>query len=1858
MLKIRKLGGVSSEQDDAGKPVTDDTDSTTDASANAGAGSGVADAAAGEQTTANKSEATDGAATEESKSDAVNDTVTEESKADAANGTETEESKSDAADGAVTEESKSDAAHGTGAEESKADAGHGSHAGGSSVVGAGSVGIDESTGAAVEIEETKPEELLEEETKLATESEIPKEEDEKKLEENRKLIYTDIRAGIKVTATLEDADAVPDEARLHVTEIKNDKMYAAYLEAMDEAEPEIKHTKKNTVLRDISFIMKDENGKEIEYEPTEGSVKITIEYLENHLQDWFGVEDAAEVKTYHLPLAEGVKAEGEKTIDVKNVKASDINVQELDSDVKTEKEVEVEVDSFSMFAMARKRVAKAGKTTSTDLSKFLTDITIDGVSKNSDGSYTIKPETDYKFRLHFEEEDKHDGLQFDDNEPLTYTLPSGFETIPTSKQGTCDIELLHEGIQYIIYNNTWNISGSTLTFNWNKLDQNFGKLTSAANTEFYIELSGKAQNGKSELEWSAGTDITVKVDNTSRVNVTKTGSLDLTNKKINYEIKVTSDGHNTIVVVEDEITGTALTYNKDAVLTSNKANPVQTTASSANDRGFSYTIPEMQNGEVVTIKYSASIDKNKIKGNGTVEETNNGVTVKSTEDPDEKKDSKDFHNEINYTPKLDKTSGAQGAVTNGYTIIPYTITYNEDRNVSVAGHKITDTIGDESKARMTYDGPVTIEVYNRSNEKVATRKITPASGNWSYTIPKENIPNEDTENYKYVFTYNAKVDVKGLVKPVTVKNKVSDGKTDKEVSTEVKPDSQELAGVEKEAIKVNSKQIVWKITVHVPASGLKTAKIIDTLPNAWINGGLYLDELKREDIKIENSKSADDGNPNITTEEDGKKIVINYDGGLKGTGKQRDIIITLTTKVNQTWLDSAEKDTNQAWLKTHENNVKLIANDVEFTTKAEAHPAKATVKKTGYKEEDKDGLPLYKYEVVVSGVTEKEFDIKDIFPTAYLKHYNEKGYEAKVTGGNQYNLGNDCTGSEVTVSDTTDGIKIHVELGEDPSKYGYYKISYYLLGKEALKDATLQTADKKYTFTNTATFGDASCSVDLTYAYVPLEKELVNGNEIHSTHIGKYKITVNPSAKRINNGNTYILTDKFENLSVDYSSVNVVTTPSGRNVEFNFDNKEGEFKIPDETSVVITYKARVVGNGDVNIKNTARIFGQDKLVNNWVKVDSSSGGTASTYSLKLLKYEKGHLENKLPGAKFALYVKKEDGNWEELTSDIETNANGEVTIQGRNSEWTLHPNTQYKIVEVQAPEGYVKDETPYLFKLTKGGQPDHDNHIYINGDELDFANEKKSEKPEETSVTVKKAWDDAEDQDGKRPDSLIVKLMKQENGKAAEEVQEVILTKDNGWTATVDNLPLNAGGKAIKYSWAESEVPEGYEHKGNATVGNVTTITNTHETAKTSVTVKKVWNDANNQDGLRPEKLTVKLMKKEEGKTAEEVQEVILTKDNGWTATVDNLPLNAGGKAIKYSWAESEVPEGYEHKGNATVGNVTTITNTHETAKTSVTVKKTWDDSNDASGKRPSEIKVKLYADLVLTAEHTLTADASGDWSYEFTDLPMYKEGHVGQKINYTVTEEEIPGYVLTDSKSSTEEGKTVVQLTNKSIDFKVNKFERTGMRELDGAKIQIKDSTGAVIAEWISKSGETHDFGSSLKAGKTYTIHEETAPSGYYTISDVNFTVDAKGQITLAGSSNDVKLEDGVIKICDERIKSSGGGGGGDHPHPLPETTPAETTPAETTVPETTPVETTNPGGGHGGPSEEVETDEYGRVRGANRGKNKKGQDGGNVKGANRGKTRTGDESMMSIFGFGFLAAVLVLLGWFGIRFTKRNRR
>ena len=158
--------------------------------------------------------------------------------------------------------------------------------------------------------------------------------------------------------------------------------------------------------------------------------------------------------------------------------------------------------------------------------------------------------------------------------------------------------------------------------------------------------------------------------------------------------------------------------------------------------------------------------------------------------------------------------------------------------------------------------------------------------------------------------------------------------------------------------------------------------------------------------------------------------------------------------------------------------------------------------------------------------------------------------------------------------------------------------------------------------------------------------------------------------------------------------------------------------------------------------------------------------------------------------------------------------------------------------------------------------------------------------PEVTEATVKKIWDDAENQDGKRPTSLTVTLS---NG------TEVTLNEDNEWTATVENLPKYAAGEEIVYTWTEGDLPEGYELTDSSVNGTITTLTNSYTPETTEATVKKVWNDSDNQDGKRPETLKVTLSN---GTT------VTLNKENEWTATVTGLPKCASGVEINYTWVK------------------------------------------------------------------------------------------------------------------------------------------------------------------------------------------------------------------------------------------------------------------------------------------------------------------------------------------------------------------
>ena len=166
-------------------------------------------------------------------------------------------------------------------------------------------------------------------------------------------VYSDKQ--IKVTATLSDPSAVPDEAELVVTPVTKDTdgyNYDAYMAALNKGSEESSYTDDNTLLYDIAFIV-DEDGKKTEVQPAEGKVSIKAEFLKKQLTESIGAEKADEVKLVHLPLSDEIAGSVDTTAAATDIKASDIKIENVDADVTVGKKQEATftTDSLSVWAV-------------------------------------------------------------------------------------------------------------------------------------------------------------------------------------------------------------------------------------------------------------------------------------------------------------------------------------------------------------------------------------------------------------------------------------------------------------------------------------------------------------------------------------------------------------------------------------------------------------------------------------------------------------------------------------------------------------------------------------------------------------------------------------------------------------------------------------------------------------------------------------------------------------------------------------------------------------------------------------------------------------------------------------------------------------------------------------------------------------------------------------------------------------------------------------------------------------------------------------------------------------------------------------------------------------------------------------------------------------------------------------------------------------------------------------------------------------------------------------------------------------------------------------------------------------------
>ena len=247
--------------------------------------------------------------------------------------------------------------------------------------------------------------------------------------------------------------------------------------------------------------------------------------------------------------------------------------------------------------------------------------------------------------------------------------------------------------------------------------------------------------------------------------------------------------------------------------------------------------------------------------------------------------------------------------------------------------------------------------------------------------------------------------------------------------------------------------------------------------------------------------------------------------------------------------------------------------------------------------------------------------------------------------------------------------------------------------------------------------------------------------------------------------------------------------------------------------------------------------------------------------------------------------------------------------------------------------------------------------------------------PHETDVSVLKVWDDAEDQDGKRPETIQVQLY-QTIGSGTEAKYGDAVTLDDtttpAWSYTWEHLPAKQGDDEITYRVDEVAVPAEYE-KTVTNKATAYTITNSYEPKTTKLHVAKTWDDAKDQDGKRDDyTFTVQLYKKV-GDNVEKVGEPVEVPVTDGEFKAWDLPVYEDGKFITYYVVET-MPDGSEYTKSGDdesngikasekddLGTIE-ITNSYEPKVTKLHVAKTWDDAKDQDGKRDDyTFTVQLY---------------------------------------------------------------------------------------------------------------------------------------------------------------------------------------------------------------------------------------------------------------------------------------------------------
>ena len=494
------------------------------------------------------------------------------------------------------------------------------------------------------------------------------------------------------------------------------------------------------------------------------------------------------------------------------------------------------------------------------------------------------------------------------------------------------------------------------------------------------------------------------------------------------------------------------------------------------------------------------------------------------------------------------------------------------------------------------------------------------------------------------------------------------------------------------------------------------------------------------------------------------------------------------------------------------------------------------------------------------------------------------------------------------------------------------------------------------------------------------------------------------------NGKEYKVEYDSNGMNITNSYEPEKTEVSGRKTWNDNNNQDGVR--PDSITVELlkTVNETTTSMGE----NYKQVLTGNKLDYSWSNLPVYEAGKEITYTVK----EVGETNSKIAGKNGKEYTVEYDGmNIKNSYEPEKTTVSGTKTWADNNNQDGVRPDSiTVKLFKT------VDDKTTSMgdnYKRTlTGNTVDYswsDLPVYEAGKEITYTvkevgetnskiagkngkeytveydemNIKNSYTPEKTEVSGSKTWDDVDNQDGKRPGSIIVNLLAD-----GEKVDSKTVTESDKWAWSFTNLDKYKAGKEIEYTVSEEPV-EGY-----TTEVDGYNITNTHTPEKTTISGSKTWDDADNQDGKRPESITVRLFA-----DGTEVTSKTVTAENEWNWSFTDLNKYAKGREIQYTITEDKVENYITNIEKTENGYV--VTNSYTPETTSISVEKVWNDNDNQDGVRPASIKVKLYMkildnNIAVANKEPIELNASTFWKAEFKDLPKYAKGI---EIKYIVKE-------------------------------------------------------------------------------------------------------------------------------------------------------------------------------------------------------------------------------------------------------------